>query len=94
MGTYFLFGDYSLGAIKEISAERTKKAAALIEKLGGTVKSGYALLGKHDIVLVAELPGTKQAMQASVGLTQLLGISFTTAPAVTVDEFDKLVAEM
>ena len=94
MGTFFLFGDYSLGAIKEISAERTKKAAALIEKLGGTVKSGYALLGKHDIVLIAELPGTKQAMQASVGLTQLLGISFTTAPAVTVDEFDKLVAEI
>ena len=83
-----------MGAIKEISAERTKKAAALIEKLGGTVKSGYALLGKHDIVMIAEFPGTKQAMQASVGLARLLGIAFTTAPAVTVDEFDKLVAEI
>lgn len=30
-------------------------------------------------------------MKASVELAKLLGISFTTAPAVTVEEFDKLI---
>jgi len=30
-------------------------------------------------------------MKASVGLAKLLGVGFTTAPAVSMDEFDKLV---
>jgi hypothetical protein len=30
-------------------------------------------------------------MQASVELTKLLGIAFTTSPAVTMEEFDQLI---
>jgi hypothetical protein len=33
-------------------------------------------------------------MQASAALSKLTGISFTTSPAVTVEEFDKLMAEV
>jgi len=91
MATYLMFGKYSLEAIEEISAERTAEAAALIEQYGGTFQSGYAMLGDYDLLLIVEFPGTEQAMQASVGLTRLLGISFTTAPAVSVEEFDKLM---
>jgi uncharacterized protein with GYD domain len=94
MGTFFMFGEYSAESIKGISAERTVKATALIEKFGGEVKSGYALLGNVDLVLIVEFPKKESAMQASVALTKLLGISFTTAPAVTVEKFDKLMGEM
>jgi uncharacterized protein with GYD domain len=87
---YIMFGKYSLDSIKEISAKRTEKAVALIEKHGGTYKAGYALLGEHDVMVVAEFPGTEQAMAASVGLTKLLGISFTTSPAVSIEAFDQL----
>lgn len=90
MATYFMFGDYSLDSMKEISADRTVKAAALIEQIGGEVKSGYALLGEHDLVLIVEFPGTEQAMKASIAMSSLLGISFTTSPAVSVEDFDKL----
>ena len=38
-----------------------------------------------------DFPGVKEAMGASVKLAQLLGISFTTSPAVTVEEFDELI---
>jgi len=93
VGTYFMFGSYSTEAVKEISAERTKKATAIIDDAGGEVKSAYALLGAHDLVLIVEFPGTEQAMKASVGLARLLGIAFTTSPAVSVDDFDRLVAE-
>ena len=86
-----MFGSYSSGAVKEISAERTIKTAAVIDGLGGKLKAGYALLGKADLALIVEFPGVKEAMKASVELTKLLGISFTTLPAVTVDEFDKLI---
>jgi uncharacterized protein with GYD domain len=90
MATFCLFGKYSTGALGEISAERTVKATALLEGLGGKIKDGYALLGETDLVLIVDLPGVNEAMKASVELTKLLGISFTTSPAVTMDQFDKL----
>jgi len=86
-----MFGKYSQGSIKAISTERTQKANQLISDNGGSVKSGYALLGETDLVLVVDFPNNKDAMKASVGLTKLLGIAFTTAPAVSLEEFDKLV---
>jgi len=86
-----MFGKYSPGSIKEISAERTQKATQLISDNGGSVKSGYVLLGETDLVLVADFPGNEAAIKASVGLAKLLGIAFSTAPAVSLEEFDKLV---
>jgi uncharacterized protein with GYD domain len=91
MATFFLFGKYTPDAVKQISAERTKKANALIEANGGKVQSGFALMGEFDLVLIVDFPDIKQAMKTSVGLARLLGISFTTAPAVSVEEFDKLI---
>ena len=91
MSTYIMFGKYSPGSIKEISAERTQTANQLISENGGSIKSGYALLGETDLVLVADFPGNDAAIKASVGLAKLLGIAFSTAPAVSMEEFDKLV---
>jgi uncharacterized protein with GYD domain len=91
MATYIMFGKYSHQSIKEISSERSVKAESLIGDCGGEIKSGYALLGDTDLVLITEFPTIEQAMKASVGLTKLLGISFATAPAVSMDVFDALV---
>lgn len=91
MSTFLMFGSYSTDAVKEISAERTVETAAVIGGLGGKLTAGYALLGETDLVLIVDFAGVKQAMKASVELTKLLGISFTTLPAVTVEEFDRLI---
>jgi uncharacterized protein with GYD domain len=91
MATYVLFGKYSAGSIKEISADRTQKATQLISDNGGSVKSGYALLGETDLLLVVDFPGNEAAIKTSVGLAKLLGVGFTTAPAVSIEEFDNLV---
>ena len=91
MATYMMFGKYSQDSVKKISARRTEKATEMINKYGGEIKSGYALLGETDLVLIVELPDTEGAMKVSVGLSKLLGVSFTTAPAVSFEEFDKLV---
>lgn len=94
MSTYFFFGCYSQSALKEISGKRTGKAAETFKKFGGQVKSIYALLGEHDLVIIAEVPGTEAAMQISLALHRLTGIAFTTAPAVPVEQFDKLAAQV
>jgi uncharacterized protein with GYD domain len=92
MSTYLLFGKYSPEAAKAVSTKRTTQAKELIKKYGGQFKTGYALLGGVDLVLVIDLPDTERAMQTSAGLTRLLGISFTTSPAVSAEDFDKLMA--
>ncbi|MCD6214109.1 MAG: GYD domain-containing protein, partial [Candidatus Desulfofervidus sp.] len=84
MATFFMFGKYSSEALKGISAERTEKAMEIFKKLGGEVKSMYALVGNYDLVFIVELPGIEQAIQASVALSEMSGISLTTAPAITV----------
>jgi uncharacterized protein with GYD domain len=94
MSTYFFFGCYSQNALKEISAKRTEKAGEMFKKFGGQVKSIYALLGEHDLVIVAEVPGTEAAIQISMSLQKLTGISFRTAPALPVEQFDKLAAQV
>jgi uncharacterized protein with GYD domain len=90
MAKFLMLGKYSQEAIKGISAERTKKATAIIEKVGGKVNSMYALLGNYDLALIVDLPGTAEAMKTSITLTDLTGISFTTSVAISVEEFDKI----
>ena len=94
MSTFFMFGKYSQEAVKEISKERTDRATSLIEKFGGKVDSVYALLGEHDLVLITDFPGTEEAMKASLALTRLTGVAFSTCPAVTVETFDRMAAEI
>ncbi len=91
MALYMMLGTYNPGSTHDISAERTERAGALIEREGGTIKAGYALLGKTDLLLIVDFPGTPQAVRSSVALGNMLGVTFTTTPAVTIEEFDKLV---
>lgn len=51
----------------------------------------YALLGEIDLVFIVEFPEFAQAMKTSVEIAKQTGIIFTTAPALTIEEFDKLV---
>ncbi len=90
MATFLMFGKYSAQAMQEMSPGRTQKAVDLIKKLGGEVKGVYALLGKYDLVCIVTLPGIEAAMKASLALSKMTGIGFTTCPAVTIEEFDKL----
>jgi len=91
MAIYVMLGKYSQDSIKNISTERTEKAQKMIREIGGEIISGYALLGKYDLVLILELPNPEQAMKTSVGLSKMLGISFITAPAVPMGDFDEIV---
>ena len=94
MATFFMFGKYTPEAIKGISAERTQWAIDVIENNGGEVVSKYVLLGDYDLVFIVNFPGLADAIQASVTLTKLTGISISTTPALTVDEFDDLTSDL
>ena len=91
MQTFVMLGKYSAEAVKDISANRTEKAVWLIKELGGKVLSMYALLGVYDLVLITEFPSLQVAMKASLGLDILTGISFSSYPAISVADFDKML---
>jgi len=86
-----MYGKYTKEAMENISADRTKKALDAIAKAGGKVNSMYALLGKYDIVLITDFPGVEEVMKASIALNKLTNISFTSFPAITIEEFDKII---
>ena len=94
MSTFFMFGKYSVESLDRISADRTNKVRELIEKLGGEVKEIYAVLGEYDVIMIVEMPNMADAMQASIALKRLTGITFCTAAAVPVEELDRLVGEL
>ncbi len=90
MTEYIFFGKYSPEAIRLVSPARTKKAYDLVKKSGGSIKFMYAILGDKDLVFVAEFPDNEKAMQASIDLYKLTGISFSAHPAIPVEKFDKI----
>lgn len=94
MATFFMFGKYSTEALKDMSSERTDKAVSLIKKFGGQVNSMYALLGENDLVLIVDFHEVEQVMKASVALTKMTGVSFTSSPAVPAEDFDKMITEI
>ena len=82
MAKFLMLGKFSTEkATKEIDAKRTEKTVGIIKKFGGNLGEALILLGDHDLALSLELPGISEAVQVSVALTKLTGISFQTYPA-------------
>ncbi|MCC6758367.1 MAG: GYD domain-containing protein [Candidatus Omnitrophica bacterium] len=93
MQTYVMIGKYSSEAVRDISSNRTDRSIHLIKELGGKVHSMYTLLGGYDVVVTVDFPDLKTAMKASLGLTILTGIGFSTYPAISVSDFDSMIAK-
>jgi uncharacterized protein with GYD domain len=92
MATFIMFGKYSAEALKGMSSARTQQIMETIKKFGGSVQGMYATLGEHDLVFILSLAGVDKAMQLSVALNRMTGISFATTPAVSAEEFDTFMA--
>lgn len=90
MATFIMTGKYSAEAIKELSGERTMKANEIVRQCGGKLTASYITMGYSDVLAIVEFPGVNEAIKASVALNKALGISFSTVPAISVEEFDRL----
>jgi len=91
MSYFFMFGKYTSESVQKISRERTRQMMDIVQRFGGQIKDMYALLGAYDLVLITDFPDMKEALQASVSISKATGISFSTLPAITVQEFDELM---
>jgi uncharacterized protein with GYD domain len=91
MALYMMLGVYTGSSLDSIRASRTREAVGVIEAAEGQVVSMYAMLGKYDVVLIANLPGNREAMEVSVGLARITGLRFTTCPVIPIDRFDEMI---
>lgn len=91
MALFMMFGKYSKAALRDICSSRTKEAVGYIEKFDGQVVSMHAMLGVYDVILVVNLPGNREAMEVSVGLSRITGIHFTTGPIIPIERFDDMI---
>ncbi len=93
MQMFFMFGKYSSEAMRRISKERTRQVLEIAARHNGEIVDMYALLGAYDLVLITKFPDIKHALKASVDITKETDISFSTLPALPVEEFDELVGK-
>lgn len=90
MAKYLMLGKYSVNAIKGIKKDRTSKVVSIIKKNGGRIVGMYALIGRYDLAFIVDMPNNAALIRASVAITKLTGIGFSTSPAITVEEFDRI----
>jgi len=91
MATFFMLGRYSAEGRTGITTSRTQRAKQAIHDLGGEILSIHALLGEHDLAIIAELPDLDAAVVASLSIARLTGITFSTYPAYSAEHFDQLM---
>ena len=91
MRTFLIFGKSSPEELKEIRLKYRAEVVSLVNSFGGDVRSMYAMVREKYLILIFAFPGVKRAMKASIALSKLTGISFTTSPAVPIDEFNKIM---
>ena len=91
MTTYLMFGKYSSEGLKGISSKRTGEVHRLINQNGGEIVAQYTLLGEDDLLFIINFPSVEEVIKSSVALSKLTGISFHSIPAITVEQFDKII---
>ena len=91
MNTYLMFGKYSSEAIKGISSQRTEEANRLIAENGGEIVAQYILMGENDLLFIVKFSSIEEVIKSSVAMNKLTGISFNSVPAITVEQFDKII---
>jgi uncharacterized protein with GYD domain len=80
--------------MKDQGISRSDTVRQNVEQLGGKLINAYYCLGQYDVVAILEFPDNKTAMKAAVKNASLGHIEITTLPAVSRDEWTKLLGEV
>jgi len=87
------FTQHGLSTMKDKGVERAEVVKKHAQTLGGKLIQAYYCLGEYDVVAIWEFPDNRTAMKASVLNASLGHIEIKTMPAVTRDEWKKLLQD-
>jgi uncharacterized protein with GYD domain len=77
------------GLLKEGGSSRKEMVAHLLEGLGGKLESFYFAFGKHDAILIADLPDVTTAAAVSLRVNAAGAVVAKTTPLITAKELDE-----
>ena len=87
------FTDQGIRGIKD-AAKRAQTARELAKKVGAELKQVYMTTGDSDLVTMVEAPNGDIIAKFALALGMLGNVRTRTARAWTMEEFQKLVAEL
>ncbi|MEF8801028.1 MAG: GYD domain-containing protein [Halolamina sp.] len=95
MGTYMALVDVTDETVQNIQDLATiwSDLTGDIEALGGELLDAYAILGKHDYLIVFEAEGRDGAFQTSVSIERY-GLDTQTMEIIPVEELGGLVDDI
>lgn len=76
------------------SAARYEENKRAFERAGAKILAGYALLGPYDFLFLIEAPDEKTAMKLSLITASRGTSSYQTLPALPIEDFFKIAAEV
>ena len=77
------------GLLSENATSRRKAVEALVDGLGGTVESWHYAFGKHDLVIIADLPSNAAAAALSLAVGASGAARITTTSLFSQAEMDE-----
>lgn len=81
------------GLAKDKPSGRKTAVTEAVKKLGGTLDAIYFCLGKHDVILIADLPDHVSAAALSSAACASGMVRTKTTVLLTVDEADQALSK-
>ncbi|TKB72821.1 MAG: GYD domain-containing protein [Nitrospira sp.] len=85
------FTQHGLMTMKDKGIERAEAVQKNAKAQGGKLLQAYYCLGEYVVVAIWEFPDNRAAMKAAVLNASMGHIQITTMPAVTRDDWKKLL---
>lgn len=89
VATYILLSSLNPGGLETLKErpDRLREVNDEIERMGGKIRSQYAVLGPYDFVTIIEAPDAKTVSRISVTMGARGTVRIQTLTAIDVDEF-------
>ena len=96
MATYIILINWTEEGIKNVkeSPNRLDMAKKVFQAAGAEIKEFYLVMGKYDMVVVAEAPGDETVAKLALTIGSGGAIRTETLRAFTEDEYRKIIASL
>ena len=96
MATYIILASYTQQGIEKIkeSPARLDAAKEAFRAMGAELKEFYLVMGRYDMVVIAEGPGDETAAKLALAIGSQGAVRTETLRAFAEDEYRQIIAEL
>ena len=96
MATYIILANYTQKGIEDIKESPAMLDAAkeAFQSVGAEIKEFYLVMGRYDIIIVAEAPNDETATKLALAISSRGAVRTETIKAYTEDEYRRIIAAL